>query len=83
MISQFLVKSKADSRLQVLARRAHAVQRLVDYRRSWWPSLVRDVKKQIKAQPLVFYGAVLAVFFGICTVIQTVASVWSLAKSSV
>ena len=29
-----------------------------------------------------FWGAVLAFFFGVCTVIQTVTSVWSLALSS-
>lgn len=63
---------------QVLAYRAHTLRRLVDYRRSWWPSLVRDMQKQIEAQPVLFYGAILAVFFGLCTVIQTVASVWSL-----
>lgn len=28
-----------------------------------------------------FWGTVLAVFFGICTVIQTMTSVWSLVVS--
>ena len=64
---------------QVLAYRTRALQKLVDYRRSWWPSLIRDVKKQLNSQPLFFYGAILAVFFGVCTVIQTVTSVWTLS----
>jgi len=38
------------------------------------------MKKQFKEQPLFFYGAMLAVFFGVCTVIQTVASVVALFK---
>jgi hypothetical protein len=37
------------------------------------------MKKQFQAQPLFFYGAVLAVFFGVCTMIQTITSVWALA----
>jgi hypothetical protein len=73
------IKSSFRTHLQVLADRTRALQRLVDDRRSWWRSLIRDLKKQFNAQPLFFYGALLAIFFGVCTVIQTVASVWSLA----
>jgi hypothetical protein len=73
-------RSKAQLTLssQVLICRAYDLQGLVNYQRSWWPSLIRDMKKQFQVQPLFFYGAILAVFFGVCTMIQTVTSVWSL-----
>jgi len=63
---------------QVLAYRANILQKLVAYRRLWWQSLFRDMKKHYHAQPFLFYGTMLAVIFGVCTVIQTVTSVWSL-----
>jgi len=76
--SEFQQEEQLQTHLQVLAYRTHALQKLVAKRRSWWRSLVRDLRKQFNAQPLFFYGALLAVFFGVCTVIQTIASVWSL-----
>lgn len=39
--------------------------------------LRRDIHKRKKEEPWIFWGAVFALFFGICTVIQTVASVWA------
>jgi len=56
-------EEQLQTHLQVLAYRTHVLQKLVANRRSWWPSLVRDLRKQFNAQPLFFYGALLAVFF--------------------
>ncbi|KAI0353261.1 hypothetical protein OH77DRAFT_644123 [Trametes cingulata] len=50
-------------------------------RRHWYNRLRRDIEKRKKSEPWMFWGAVLAVFFGVCTVIQTITSVWSLAVS--
>ncbi|KAH7905186.1 hypothetical protein BJ138DRAFT_1165260 [Hygrophoropsis aurantiaca] len=62
----------------VLASRIRLLNKEINYRRSRFPSLMRDIKKQIEMQPFLFYGAILAIFFGVCTLIQTVVSVWSL-----
>ncbi|KAH7905116.1 hypothetical protein BJ138DRAFT_1165352 [Hygrophoropsis aurantiaca] len=65
------------SQFTVLAYRIDRLNKEINYRRSWLPSLMRDIKKQIEMQPFLFYGAILAVFFGVCTLIQTVMSIWS------
>ncbi|KAJ6491052.1 hypothetical protein C8R45DRAFT_1073693 [Mycena sanguinolenta] len=63
---------------QVLASRVLALDKLVHHRRSWMVSLIRDIKTNQQEQPFLFWGSVVALLFGICTVIQTVTSVWSL-----
>ncbi|TDL26688.1 hypothetical protein BD410DRAFT_825792 [Rickenella mellea] len=67
---------------KLLAHRAIELENLVRSRRAFWPTLRRDLRRQRKEQPFAFWGAILALFFGICTVIQTVASVWALAAPS-
>lgn len=62
---------------QLLSQRVIALQREIDSRNRWWNSFTRDLNKQSDVQRLMFYGAVLAVPFGILTVIQTICSVWS------
>ncbi|TDL26696.1 hypothetical protein BD410DRAFT_531558 [Rickenella mellea] len=63
---------------KLLAHRAIELENLVRSRRAFWPTLRRDLRRQRKEQPFAFWGAILALFFGICTVIQTVTSVWTL-----
>ncbi|OSD05546.1 hypothetical protein PYCCODRAFT_1361462 [Trametes coccinea BRFM310] len=65
----------------LLASRVLAIEAALRRRRHWYNRLRRDIHKRKKAEPWMFWGAVLAVFFGICTVIQTVTSVWSLVIS--
>jgi hypothetical protein len=60
---------------QILASRVLEVQRLIKTRRRWWNVLWRDISTQSRAQPFIFYGALFALFFGICTIIQTVVAV--------
>jgi len=62
----------------VLASRILALENLIRYRVSYWPSLIRDINRTKKEQPYIYWGTILATFFGICAVIQTIASVWSL-----
>jgi len=62
---------------KLLASRVLAIQRLITSRRRWWNVLARDIKRQSETQPFVFYGAILAIFFGVCSIIQTIASVWA------
>ncbi|TDL26698.1 hypothetical protein BD410DRAFT_783812 [Rickenella mellea] len=64
-----------------LAHRTIELENLVRSRRAFWPTLRRDLRRQRKEQPFTFWGAILALFFGICTVIQTVASVWALVTT--
>jgi len=64
--------------MQVLAGKVEALQNAVKYRSSFWPTLRRDISRNHREQPFYFYGAIFALFFGVCTLIQTVASVWSL-----
>ncbi|TDL26701.1 hypothetical protein BD410DRAFT_825801 [Rickenella mellea] len=64
-----------------LAQRAIDLENLIHSRRAFWPALRRDLGRQRKEQPFAFWGAILALFFGICTVIQTVASVWALVAT--
>ncbi|TDL26690.1 hypothetical protein BD410DRAFT_531371 [Rickenella mellea] len=66
---------------KLLAHRAIELEKLVHSRRAFWPTLRRDLRRQRKEQPLAFWGSILALFFGICTVIQTVASVWALVAA--
>jgi len=63
---------------KVLASRAYALDQLIKKRRHWWAALIRDIRKIYREQPFVFWGAIFGVVFGICTIIQTVTSVWSL-----
>jgi len=63
---------------QVLSERTRKLRAEIERRRAWLPSLIRDIKKQAKTQPFLFYGGILAVFFGILQSIQTITSVWSL-----
>ncbi|KAJ7310950.1 hypothetical protein DFH08DRAFT_455104 [Mycena albidolilacea] len=63
---------------QVLGSRVLALNSLVHHRRSWMASLIRDMKTNKQEQPFLFWGSVVALLFGICTVIQTVTSIWSL-----
>ncbi|KAI9062303.1 hypothetical protein FKP32DRAFT_855610 [Trametes sanguinea] len=65
----------------LLASRVLAIEEALRRRRHWYNRLRRDIHKRKKAEPWMFWGAVLAVFFGVCTVIQTVTSVWSLVVS--
>jgi len=62
----------------VLASRVLALEKLIQHRVSYWPSLMRDINQTKKEQPYIYWGTILATFFGICAVIQTVVSVWSL-----
>lgn len=62
----------------MLASRILALENLIRYRKSYWPSLIRDINRTRNEQPYIYWGTILATIFGICSVIQTVASVWSL-----
>ncbi|KAI0638723.1 hypothetical protein C8Q77DRAFT_1045217 [Trametes polyzona] len=66
---------------KLLAGRVWAIEQELRRRRRWHSRLWRDIRKRKKEEPWMFWGTVLAVFFGICTVIQTVTSVWSLMVS--
>lgn len=63
---------------RVLASRTLALVSLVEKRRSWWSTLIRDVKLQTSTQPILFYGSILAVISVISSVVQAVATVWGL-----
>lgn len=63
---------------RVLASRAYALDEVIRKRRRRWVALIRDTRKNAREQPFFFWGAVLAILFGICTLVQTVASVWAL-----
>jgi len=65
---------------QLLASRVLAIQQLIKTRKRWWNVLRRDIRKQSQEQPVIFYGAIFAVFFGICTIIQTVTSIIALSR---
>ncbi|EDR06237.1 uncharacterized protein LACBIDRAFT_300532 [Laccaria bicolor S238N-H82] len=62
---------------QVLMRRVYSLEKLIRYRRSWLPSLIRDVRKSKRQQPFVFWGSVLAILYGTSSILQTLASFWS------
>ncbi|KAI0364776.1 hypothetical protein BV20DRAFT_1039225 [Pilatotrama ljubarskyi] len=66
---------------QLLASRVLIIENELRRRRRWYNRLRRDIQKRKKTEPWMFWGTVLAVFFGICTVIQTITSVWSLIVS--
>ncbi|KAH9885609.1 hypothetical protein C8Q73DRAFT_795759 [Cubamyces lactineus] len=70
-----------DRQPHLLASRVLVIERALRKRRHWYNRLRRDIHKRKKEEPWMFWGAVLAVFFGVCTVIQTVTSVWSLVAS--
>ena len=55
-----------------------ALSKLVEKRRSWWPTLTRDIKLQTSTQPILFYGSILALISVISNLVQTVATVWGL-----
>lgn len=76
----FLVMHTIENRRppELLASRVHAIQDLIHSRSRWWNVLFRDIRRQRNTQPFIFYGALAAIFFGICSVIQTLTSVWGL-----
>jgi hypothetical protein len=57
------------------------LEKAVKNQGSWWPTLMRDIKKQSETQPIVFYGSILAVISVMCSVLQpeTIATFWGLA----
>lgn len=63
---------------RLLASRMLAVSRLIEKRRSWWPTLIRDVKLQTSTQPILFYGSILALISVFSNVVQAMATVWGL-----
>ncbi|KAI0059569.1 hypothetical protein BV25DRAFT_1918360 [Artomyces pyxidatus] len=77
-----MLKALDNIRPHHFADREAALRRLVAQRRRWWSVLMRDVRDQREGQPFMFYGAILAVFFGVCTVIQTVTAVWGLVLAA-
>ncbi|KAI0668778.1 hypothetical protein C8Q78DRAFT_247307 [Trametes maxima] len=81
VIRLFRNSAEQDHRPHLFASRVLVIEEALRRRRHWYSRLRRDIHKRKKAEPWMFWGAVLAVFFGICTVIQTVTSVWSLAVS--
>jgi hypothetical protein len=62
---------------KVLAYREVKLRNLVAHRRSWWPSLRRDICRSRRHQPWLFWGTVFAISFGSTAIIQTLASVVS------
>lgn len=68
---------KAEQPPKLLASRVLAIRKLITSRSRWWNVLARDIKRQSDSQPFVFYAALLAIFFGVCSIIQTIASVCS------
>ena len=64
--------------MQILASKAERLQKIVQHRSSFWPTLCRDILRNNREQPFFFWGAILALFFGVCATIQTIASVWAL-----
>ncbi|KAI0770887.1 hypothetical protein BD413DRAFT_626358 [Trametes elegans] len=81
IIRMFHNDREADKQPQLLASRVLEIEDALRKRRHWYNRLRRDINKRKKTEPWMFWGAVLAVFFGVCTVIQTVTSVWSLVVS--
>jgi hypothetical protein len=43
--------------------------------RVWWRVLRRDIRRLVRENPFQFWGTMLAAFFSITTIIQTVVSV--------
>ncbi|TDL26687.1 hypothetical protein BD410DRAFT_895311 [Rickenella mellea] len=80
-VMKTLFREFKDTPPKLLAHRALELENLVRSRRAFWPTLRRDLRRQRKEQPFAFWGSILALFFGICTVIQTVASVWALVAA--
>jgi len=78
----FMALIPREQQPRLLASRVYAIERLIKTRRRWWNVLWRDIRKQSKGQPVIFYGAIFAVFFGICTIIQTVISIIALVRPS-
>ncbi|KAI0064684.1 hypothetical protein BV25DRAFT_279706 [Artomyces pyxidatus] len=77
-----LIKGSENIRPHYFADREAVLRKLIAQRRRWWNVLMRDVRDQREDQPFMFYGAILAVFFGVCTVIQTVTAVWGLVLAA-
>ena len=63
---------------KVLASRVYALENTVRYRKGWLPSLLRDVSASRKDKPFFFWGSILTIGFGICQIIQTMATIWAL-----
>ncbi|KAI8969684.1 hypothetical protein BD414DRAFT_510860 [Trametes punicea] len=81
VIRMYRSDATGDRKPHLLASRVLAIETALRKRRHWYNRLRRDIHKRKKTEPWMFWGAVLAVFFGICTVIQTVTSVWALVVS--
>ncbi|KAH8921711.1 hypothetical protein BT69DRAFT_303741 [Atractiella rhizophila] len=62
----------------VFASRIHDLEREIRYRNSFHQRLRRDISRNMREQPFLFWGSLFAVIVGICTLIQTVTSVWGL-----
>ncbi|KAI8969693.1 hypothetical protein BD414DRAFT_502793 [Trametes punicea] len=75
VIRMYRSDATGDRKPHLLASRVLAIQAALRKRRNWNNRLRRDIHRRKKTEPWMFRGAVLAVFFGICTVIQTVISV--------
>ncbi|RPD56326.1 hypothetical protein L227DRAFT_579044 [Lentinus tigrinus ALCF2SS1-6] len=71
-----------DPQPHLLAERVRLIEAALATRRHWYRRLRRDIHKRKKEEPWLFWGAVLAFLFGICTVIQTITSVWSLVLAT-
>jgi len=78
----FMALIPREQQPKLLASRVYVIERLIKTRRQWWSVLWRDMHKQSKGQPVIFYGAIFAVFFGICTIMQTVISIIALLRPS-
>lgn len=63
---------------KVLKSRVHALNTTITYRRKWLPSLIRDIHTSKREAPFVFWGSVLAIIFGVCSMLQTVMAAWSI-----
>lgn len=62
----------------MLAHRLMKLNDTIERRKAWWPTLIRDIRRQSVTQPVVFYGAILAIISVACTIVQTIVSVWGL-----
>ncbi|KAH9885611.1 hypothetical protein C8Q73DRAFT_659512, partial [Cubamyces lactineus] len=78
IIKLYQQKAGADCRPEIFASRVLAIEKELRRRRRWYNRLRRDVRKREREEPVMFWGTVLATFFGICSIIQTVTSIWSL-----
>ncbi|KAH8916984.1 hypothetical protein BT69DRAFT_1302219 [Atractiella rhizophila] len=73
-----LSRGPKDDKPNILASRIDKLERLLRYRNSFHQRLKRDISRNMREQPFLFWGSLFAVIVGICTLIQTVTSVWGL-----